>query len=170
MKKTLVKLSVSILLGLSMFNVEMATCQDVSITSVEQVEPQLKPMPENLGRDRYYIENSANEKMWLEEEKQARYIGDFEISFYCSCEICNGTWTNQPCANGEPLQDGVTCAVDPNVIPLNSYIEIDGIGVRKAQDTGSYIKGNRIDVFLDDHNKCLEYGRKYDVKVYMQKE
>ena len=41
-------------------------------------------------------------------------------------------------------------AVDPNVIPLRSRIYVFGYGVGDAGDTGSAIKGRRIDLGYDD--------------------
>jgi 3D (Asp-Asp-Asp) domain-containing protein len=41
-----------------------------------------------------------------------------------------------------------TCAVDPRVIPLGSYITIAGLGTCHAEDTGGAIIGYRIDVWV----------------------
>ena len=41
-----------------------------------------------------------------------------------------------------------TCAVDPRVIPLGSYITISGLGTCHAEDTGGAIIGYRIDVWV----------------------
>jgi 3D (Asp-Asp-Asp) domain-containing protein len=41
-----------------------------------------------------------------------------------------------------------TCAVDPRVIPLGSYITIAGLGTCHAEDTGGLIIGHRIDVWV----------------------
>jgi 3D (Asp-Asp-Asp) domain-containing protein len=41
-----------------------------------------------------------------------------------------------------------TCAVDPRVIPLGSYITISGLGTCHAEDTGGLIIGYRIDVWV----------------------
>ena len=44
----------------------------------------------------------------------------------------------------------MTIAVDPSVIPIGSRVYIEGLGYFVAQDTGSAIKGRRIDVFMND--------------------
>src|SRR2546423_1828481 len=41
-----------------------------------------------------------------------------------------------------------TCAVDPRVIPLGSYITIAGLGTCHAEDTGGAIIGYHIDVWV----------------------
>lgn len=102
-------------------------------------------------------------------QKDRVYIGKFTITHYCSCKICNGKWAGYPAANGERLQDGYTIAVDTDVIPLNTMVYIDGYGTRKAQDTGNKIKGNKIDVYMSNHDECLKMGIIKDVKVYVYK-
>lgn len=71
------------------------------------------------------------------------------------------------------VRDKHTIAVDPNVIPLGSivYIESDSPlvgGFYVAEDIGSVIKGNRIDIFMSDKNKCFEFGKR-NVKVTILK-
>ena len=56
----------------------------------------------------------------------------FTVTTYCPCQKCNGEWTGYPAKNGEPLRAGYTVAVDPNVIPLNTWLYLEGIGIRKA--------------------------------------
>lgn len=51
-------------------------------------------------------------------------------------------------ASGEPLQEGVTIAVDPAIIPLGSDVYIEGVGTRTAQDTGGGIRGYHIDLYV----------------------
>ena len=50
-------------------------------------------------------------------------------------------------------------AVDPNFIPLGSTITIPGYGTFIAGDTGSAIKGNRIDIHMTDLNRAMNFGR-----------
>lgn len=54
---------------------------------------------------------------------------------------------------------GRTIAVDPDFIPYGSMIEIEGVGVRIAEDCGGAIKGNRIDLLFETHQEALEFGR-----------
>jgi 3D (Asp-Asp-Asp) domain-containing protein len=72
--------------------------------------------------------------------------------------------------SGKKATEGRTIAVDPKVIPLGSTVYIEGIGLRQAEDTGSAIKGTRIDVFMTDVRLARQFGVKKNVKVYVLNE
>ena len=82
---------------------------------------------------------------------QVDYAGAFMCSAYC-CEeyphICGG---NGITASGTPVTAGLTVAVDPDVIPLGTVLYIEGVGIRIAQDTGSAVTGQKIDVAVETH-------------------
>lgn len=65
-----------------------------------------------------------------------------------------------------------TVAVDPKVIPLGTKMYIvstDGkyvYGYCTAEDTGGAIKGNKVDLFYNTRNECLQFGRR-SVNVYI---
>lgn len=68
-----------------------------------------------------------------------------------------------------------TVAVDPSVIPLGSKLYITSVdgkswvyGLAVAEDTGSLIQGNRIDLFFDTQDECVEFGVS-DAIVYVLK-
>lgn len=65
--------------------------------------------------------------------------------------------------SGLPVKLGVV-AVDPRVIPLGSIVWVEGYGLAVAADTGSAIKGKRIDVYFPDVRTAMQWGRK-DVRV-----
>ncbi|WP_284644104.1 3D domain-containing protein [Paenibacillus silviterrae] len=69
--------------------------------------------------------------------------------------------------SGSRATEGRTVAVDPNIIPLGSLVYIDGVGVRQAEDTGSAIRGARIDVYMEDVKQARHFGVKKNVKVYV---
>lgn len=96
-------------------------------------------------------------------------LGTYELTAYCSCSACCGSFgENRPTdQNGNPIvytatgavaKAGTTIAVDPRVIPYGSEIQIYG-HTYIAQDTGGAIKGNRIDVYFNDHQEALVFGR-----------
>lgn len=76
-------------------------------------------------------------------------------------------------ASGLRAVSGRTVAVDPKVIPLKSilyiefpepYTHMDGF--YRAEDVGSAIKGNRVDIFFGEdrvgervvYNECMQFG------------
>lgn len=93
-------------------------------------------------------------------------LGEFKLTAYCSCAKCCGKWANNRPngivygAIGEELKEGYSIAVDPKVIPYNSEVIING-KTYEAQDCGGAIKGNRIDVYFEEHNDALEFGVQY---------
>jgi 3D (Asp-Asp-Asp) domain-containing protein len=74
----------------------------------------------------------------------SRKLTVFSTSYDKNCPGCSETT-----ATGMQTGYGVV-AVDPKVIPLGSRLYIPGYGVATAGDTGSSIKGNKIDLGFDD--------------------
>ena len=60
-------------------------------------------------------------------------------------------------ATGLPVGPGVA-AVDPTVIPLGARMSIPGYGEAIAADTGSAIRGNRIDLWFPTRAQALAWG------------
>lgn len=75
------------------------------------------------------------------------------------------TYTGSRTATGKNPAVGMV-AVDPSVIPLGSKMYIEGYGYAWAADTGGAIRGNKIDVFLEEYSQCVKWGRR-TVKVYL---
>lgn len=86
-------------------------------------------------------------------------LGEFVITAYCPCEKCCGEYADGMTATGTVATEGRTCAVDPEVIPLGTEIEIDGVKYI-AEDVGGAIKGRKIDICFNDHRSAVEYGVK----------
>lgn len=70
----------------------------------------------------------------------------------------NGPWGMQTTLGIRP-RHGVV-AVDPRVIRLGTRLYIEGYGLAIAADTGSAIRGNRIDLFFESDRVANSYGRK----------
>lgn len=115
--------------------------------------------------------NARNEDAEIE-EKQVKYTeysyknkGTFRVTAYCSCVKCCGKWATLNgggyTASGTKVQEGRTIAVYRNQIPFGTEVHIDGMGTYIAEDTGSAIKENCIDVYFDSHEEALNFGVKY---------
>lgn len=100
-----------------------------------------------------------------------------KVTAYCSCVKCCGVWSkDHPSRQGTDYEQyttsgtipvaGRTIAVDPEVIPLGSKVILDGHEYT-AEDTGSGVKGNHIDIYFDSHEDALEWGVKtMEVEVF----
>lgn len=98
-----------------------------------------------------------------------RKLGNFELTWYCPCEKCVGKKKVVRTATGTTPKAQRTIAVDPNKIPLGSIVFIEGYGYFIAEDTGSAIKANRIDIFVNSHKEALQLGKRH-ANVYLLKE
>ena len=96
----------------------------------------------------------------------ATALGSYKLTFYCPCEICNGTLGVGQTASGAAPAEGRTIAVDSSIIPLGSRVYIEGYGTFIAEDTGSAIKNNKIDIFVSTHSRAEELGVQY-ANVYL---
>ena len=85
-------------------------------------------------------------------------LGNFQLSFYTPTELGKPLEKLHTATRTKP-KEGRTIAVDPRVIPFGTLVYIEGFGYRIAEDTGSAIKGNRIDIFMLDYNRALKLGR-----------
>lgn len=64
-------------------------------------------------------------------------------------------------------EDGLsTIAVDPSVIPLGSLVYIPDYGFAIAADTGGSINGNIVDLYLNSHDECINWGRR-NISLYL---
>ena len=98
-------------------------------------------------------------------------VGTCTITYYCPCVRCNGN-PDQVARDGSRLIPYVTCAVDPEIIPLGSEVRIDfgggDVQYFRACDTGSAIQDKRIDICVRTHEEALKLGVK-TAKVSYQK-
>lgn len=67
--------------------------------------------------------------------------------------------------SGLRVKPGIV-AVDPKVIPLGTYLYVEGYGEALAADIGGAIKGNRIDLYYESPKDVARYGKRA-VKVYI---
>ena len=95
------------------------------------------------------------------------YLGEFTVTAYCPYEDEYGNATARP-YNGEYIAvEGITVAVDPEVIPYGSVVVIDGHSYI-AHDCGGAVKGKVIDIYFDSIEKMNAWG-KQTKEVYVAK-
>jgi 3D (Asp-Asp-Asp) domain-containing protein len=94
-------------------------------------------------------------------------IGTSTLTAYCSCSSCCGKSTGIT-ASGARVQANHTIAADTRVLPFGTVVYINGEDYT-VEDTGSAIKGNRIDIYFDSHSEALNFGRRVK-EVYTRKE
>lgn len=74
------------------------------------------------------------------------------------CDGCSGTTYTGIDLRANPNQKVI--AVDPSIIPLGSRVWVEGYGEAIAGDIGGAIKGNIIDVFLENKQDAYNWGRR----------
>lgn len=118
----------------------------------------------NLVSESNTLVGESETQMFRTDEQEAD-IKPIEViaTAYCSCKKCCGAWAENRengivyTASGAIAKAGHTIAVDTSVIPFGSVVLIDGIEY-VAEDTGSAIQGNRIDIYFDSHDEALQFG------------
>ncbi len=90
-----------------------------------------------------------------------RTDGNQYIHFVATAYSVRGTT-----ASGVSVNTGIVAA-DPNVLPIGSVIEMRlgaHSGIYTVLDTGGFIKGNRIDIYVPSFDQAIDFGRR-QVKV-----
>lgn len=81
----------------------------------------------------------------------------YKVTAYCPCHKCSGRWGRMT-STGTTAKQGRTIAVDPKVIPYGTKLHLKGIGKYTAEDCGAKIKGNKLDVYFDNHEDAVNFG------------
>ena len=94
---------------------------------------------------------------------QAHVLENVTVTHYDCCVECCGK-TDGITASGTHATPYSTVAVDPSVVPLGADVLVDyGDGelqYYRADDTGSGVKGNHIDLCVASHEEALRLGRR----------
>jgi 3D (Asp-Asp-Asp) domain-containing protein len=101
------------------------------------------------------------EPVYATADGEYQYMGEFILTGYCPCPICCGAWSNMDnpiTASGSSAVANHTVAVDTSVIPFGTEILING-QVYVAEDRGSAIIGNHIDIFFATHEEAKSWGK-----------
>ena len=129
---------------------------------VEQSEPaeQTKPVEQSEpaeSSEKADTNNESSNQAGIEKEITVR-----ATAYTADCQGCSGTTATGVNLKANP--NAKVISVDPSVIPLGSKVYVEGYGYATAADTGSAIKGNRVDIFVPNEKDAVNWGVK-NVKV-----
>lgn len=109
------------------------------------------------------VEEPENELIEAALLASAHRLDNVTVTHYDCCVECCGK-TDGITASGVRATPGVTVAVDPDVIPLGADVLVDygdsEICYYRADDTGSGVVGNHIDLCVADHQTAVQLGRR----------
>lgn len=85
-------------------------------------------------------------------------------AYTASCNGCSGTTATGINLRANPNVKVI--AVDPSIIPLGTKVYVEGYGYAVAADTGSAIKGYKIDIFIPSKAEAYRWGvRKVKIRI-----
>lgn len=135
--------------------------QDFKVTYIDGVESERELLasetlfPVQHKTIAYGMYMDFSEPYWLSYSKKISNVKAVSYHFSGNPKGSYG----QPCTYG-------TVAVDPSVIPLGTMLYIEGYGYALANDVGTSIKGNIIDVYMEYNPQCYTWGAR-NVNVYI---
>ncbi|MDO7488542.1 LysM peptidoglycan-binding domain-containing protein [Peribacillus sp. NPDC096622] len=139
--------------------------QAAPVQQSEQAE-ESKPVEQSKPAEQTkQVEQSEPADTNNESQDQAESGKEITVSataYTADCHGCSGTTATGVDLKANP--DAKVIAVDPSVIPLGSKVYVEGYGYATAADTGSAIKGNRVDIFVPNEQDAVNWGVK-NVKV-----
>lgn len=88
------------------------------------------------------------------------------VTAYCPCTKCCGPSAQGITASGKRVSynQGRFVAADKSLLPFGTRLQVPGYhsaATVEVVDTGSAIKGHRLDVYYPSHQKALEWGKKW---------
>jgi len=95
------------------------------------------------------------------------------VRAYDNCKVCTGKIPRHKAygitKSGKGASHG-TVAVDPKMIALGTKLKIEGFGnkVFRAEDVGKVVKGRRLEIWMESHNKAVRFGKKR-LRVFVMK-
>ena len=141
--------------------VKEGTKEEIKVEEVKEVKKEEEPK---------IIEEPVKEETTKEVEQVKETSESSEVSnlgthmVVESTSYCQGSVT----ATGTQARWGVI-AVDPNVIPFGTKVYIPQFDkVFIAEDTGGAIKGNKIDIFMENSDDAINWGRR-NIDIYILK-
>lgn len=83
-------------------------------------------------------------------------------AYTANCAGCSGITATGVNLNAD--RNAPVIAADPDVLPMGTEVEIEGMGTYTVEDTGGAINGDRIDIHVPTKSEAFDFGRQ-DVEV-----
>jgi len=110
-----------------------------------------------------FTEVQNNEEVWSVKAASVPVVSTVDLEFLATAYSGSGVTKS-----GVITATGIVAA-DPRVLPLGSIIEVKAgpySGIYTVMDTGDYVKGAKIDIFIPSYDEAIRFGtRKIGVKV-----
>ena len=103
-------------------------------------------------------ENDVTQNESTNQENVAKEMTVRATAYTADCQGCSGVTATGVDLKANPNEKVIS--VDPSVIPLGTKVYVEGYGYATAADTGSAIKGNRVDIFIPNQEDALNWGVK----------
>lgn len=147
------------------------------LNKVKNENENLKEENSNLKSENEKLKNE-NEKLKKELEKydSLRKLNMVATAYTSECDGCTGITATGYDVRNTVYKDGYrVVATDKSVIPMESLLYIESVNnsfepfVAISSDVGGAIKGNRIDILVENKSKAYDFGVR-DVKVTVLRE
>lgn len=140
-----------------------------SVVNSSEINPGELPLPlkpVQVKQDKQHVQLPSRSESRLKGFKIVKNLGKFKMSFYSLDRRCVGESEGYG-KSGRKVIPFKSVAVNPKVIPLDTFLYIEGYGVVQIDDTGSKVKGRKIDLFTNwSYEKMMQEGIK-NVNVYL---
>lgn len=110
--------------------------------------------------------------------KKTKLMGSFKLTGYCACKKC-GTGTGIT-YSGKKVRENHTVAADLKILPIGTYIILEGIedgakkydGIYQVEDKGGGVKNKHIDIYQPTHElaSLVTYHGANHANVYIAEE
>lgn len=136
-------------------------------------------LPEVLPVEDTILQDSDSELLDLlrnsrsQEEQQDQWkVVRMRVTAYCTCPRCCGKFADGRTANMHKVRRGDVFVAADKRIPFGTEMIIPGYNQERpveVKDRGRLIKGNRLDVFFNNHKVAKKWGTRYlDVLVKVE--
>ena len=96
---------------------------------------------------------------YLSDNNPLVQLGEFKLTAYCPCYECSGKWGNKTYTE-VTCEEGRTVAADPSIFNMGDRVVING-NVYTVEDIGGAVRGNIIDIYMNEHSDTERFGVKY---------